>query len=145
VIQAVWAMGKKLCPDRSRTSIALASAATLLVMPGAFVQVCVIAVGAFVGWLVYRGGTSAPPVPGTWPTASTLAWGALVAYGALLLGLPVLSAQAGSFLVDTFDAFYRSGALVFGGGHVVLPLLRAEVVPRGWLTDDHFLAGYGAA
>lgn len=145
VVQAVWAMGKKLCPDRSRTSIALASAATLLVLPGAFAQVCVIAVGAFVGWLVYRDGSSAAPAPSSRLHASTVAWAALAVYGTLLLGLPLLSAHSGSFAVDIFDAFYRSGALVFGGGHVVLPLLRAEVVPRGWLTDDHFLAGYGAA
>jgi chromate transporter len=70
---------------------------------------------------------------------------ALVVFGALLVLLPALSVATASRPVATFDSFYRSGSLVFGGGHVVLPLLRAEIVPRGWLSDDQFLAGYGAA
>lgn len=145
VVQAVWAMGKKLCPDRNRISVALAAAAVLLVAPGAFTQLVVIFAGAGLGWWLYRDpGANAGASPGH-THASSAAWGALSAYVVLLLGLPLLAARWDALLVAIFDAFYRSGALVFGGGHVVLPLLRAEVVPRGWLTDDQFLAGYGAA
>lgn len=145
VMQAVWAMGKKLCPDRPRISIAVVSAATLLVLPGALPQLGVIAAGAGAGWVLYRevGGSSdtATRLTKTPPGAAA----ALAAYLLLLLGLPMIAPRLDSFAIATFDAFYRSGALVFGGGHVVLPLLRAEVVPRGWLSDAHFLAGYGAA
>jgi chromate transporter len=145
VMQAVWAMGKKLCPDRNRISIAVASAATLLLLPGALAQLTVIAVGAGLGWWLYREAEDQVATPEHLTKTPRIAAGVLVAYLMLLVGLPVLASKVDSFMVATFDAFYRSGALVFGGGHVVLPLLRAEVVPRGWLTDDQFLAGYGAA
>ena len=145
VVQAVWAMGKKLCPDRNRISIAMASAAVLLLVPGAWAQLGVIAGGAFLGFILYRSGVTTGDVPSRLAGSHRAAWAALLAYAALLILLPVLAAELDVFAIETFDAFYRSGALVFGGGHVVLPLLRAEVVPRGWLTDDHFLAGYGAA
>lgn len=146
VTQAVWTMGRKLCPDRARASLCLASAAALLVAPGALHQIAVIAAGAAAGWLLYRDeipDSAAPPPMGLGvhvPAAASVA-----AYGLLLALTPVLAAAAGTGFVAMFDAFYRAGALVFGGGHVVLPLLRAEVVPRGWMGDDQFLAGYGAA
>jgi chromate transporter len=144
VIQAVWAMGKKLCPDRSRVSIAFGSAAALLMVRGALPQLAVIVAGAGLGFWLFR--EIGPGfVPECRTKTSRSAWAALVAYVVLLVGLPIVAVEFDDFMVATFDAFYRSGALVFGGGHVVLPLLRAEVVPRGWLTDDQFLAGYGAA
>jgi chromate transporter len=148
VAQAVWSMGKALCPDRARISLALAAAAALLLAPGAAVQLGVIAAGGAVGWWLYRrepAVVAAPPVTPPPARHHVLAAAALVVFLALLLVLPALAAATDSRAIATFDGFYRAGALVFGGGHVVLPLLRAEVVPTGWLSDDRFLAGYGAA
>jgi chromate transporter len=147
VAQAVWGMGRRLCTDRARISLCIGSAAVLLAVPGVLAQLDVIACGGLVGWRLYRdtsGDTTAPEA-----TTSThrpiAAATALLAFGALLGALPLLAAATGSHPLTVFDSFYRSGSLVFGGGHVVLPLLRAEIVPRGWLADDVFLAGYGAA
>jgi chromate transporter len=147
VAQAVWGMGKKLCPDRARTSIAIAAAAVLLTASGAVAQLGVIVAGGVVGWWRYRGelaapGAATPPVP---VRGRVGAAAALAVCFALLLVLPVVATASDARLLAEVDAFYRSGSLVFGGGHVVLPLLRAEVVPSGWLTDAQFLAGYGAA
>lgn len=147
VAQAVWGMGRTLCPDRARQTLCLCAAAVLLLVPGAIAQIGVIAAGALAGWLLYR----REIVPAASIEASTrrrthpAAAGALAAFLALLVVLPALSATTQSRSLAVFDAFYRSGSLVFGGGHVVLPLLRAEVVPNGWVDDDEFLAGYGAA
>lgn len=145
VAQAVWGMGRKLCPDRARLTIALGAAATLLAVPGAIAQVGVIVAGGALGIARFR--QSIQPVAPTSKPGGThrSAAAALVVFAALLVALPALNTATSSRLVAEFDAFYRSGSLVFGGGHVVLPLLRAEVVPIGWLTDDQFLAGYGAA
>jgi chromate transporter len=146
VAQAVWGMGGKLCPDRPRLTLAILTAATLLVVPGALVQVGAIVLGAAIGWGLYR-----RKIDGSGEKAAGLARGHLVAAGvlvvwaALLLVLPALSATGGNRAVAEFDSFYRAGSLVFGGGHVVLPLLQAEVVPPGWVGNDAFLAGYGAA
>lgn len=147
VAQAVWAMGKKLCTDRARISLCVASAAVLLTVPGAAVQVAVIALGGVAGYALYRDAVAAGGVPSAQsaPGGHRAAAGALVLFAGLLFALPAIASATGSRLVATFDGFYRAGSLVFGGGHVVLPLLRAEVVPRGWLSDDRFLAGYGAA
>jgi chromate transporter len=147
VAQAVWGMGKKLCTDRARISLCIGSAAVLLAVPGALAQLGVIAFGGLVGWRLYRDTIAVGPVPGTTTGARghVAAAGALVAFFALLVALPALASATGSHHLAVFDSFYRSGSLVFGGGHVVLPLLRAEIVPRAWLTDDQFLAGYGAA
>ncbi len=145
VAQAVWQMWRKLCPDIPRTSIALAAAALLLIFPGAWTQVGVIAVGALVGWLLFRR-IQTPPIDKPERIGGhRAAVAALVAFVLLLVLLPVLATTTASRDIAIFDSFYRSGSLVFGGGHVVLPLLREEVVPHGWVTDDTFLAGYGAA
>jgi chromate transporter len=120
------------------------AAALLLAAPGALIQVGVIAGGALFGALRLR----APEAPtraertSRVPRAAPLALGLC---GALLVLLPALATRSGAPLVAELDSFYRAGALVFGGGHVVLPLLRAELVPRGWISDARFLAGYGAA
>jgi chromate transporter len=146
VAQAVWNMGRNLCPDRARITLALTGAALLLVLPGAAAQIGVIAMGGFAGWWIYRRDVSAGSKPA--PERSRhhfWAAGTLVACGALLLILPATAAALDQRDVRIFDSFYRAGSLVFGGGHVVLPLLRAEVVPPGWVGDDAFLAGYGAA
>ncbi len=146
VAQAVWGMGKKLCPDRARITLALAAGAMALALPNAIVQIGVIAGGAVLGWWLYR-----RDVPVNGANGSGLArhhvWaaGTLVLFAVLLLALPAIGAASGHKGLRVFDSFYRAGALVFGGGHVVLPLLRAEIVPPGWIADDAFLAGYGAA
>jgi chromate transporter len=145
VAQAVWAMATKLCPDRPRATIALAAAATLLVWPAALVQVAALVAGGLIGWRLLRaaGGTAGAGLPIRVPRALTLASVALLALG--LLGLPALAAATGSQAVALFSAFFRAGSLVFGGGHVVLPLLEASVVTPGWVTAEQFTAGYGAA
>ena len=146
VAQAVWGMGRRLCPDWPRRILGIAAAAAVLLLPGAQSQIGVIAACAAIGWLWYRGGAAPVKNPGNarirghpWAAAS------LSLFGVLLVALPVLARASGARSVAVFDGFYRAGSLVFGGGHVVLPLLRSELVPRGWISDDAFLAGYGAA
>jgi chromate transporter len=147
VAQAVWGMGQKLCTDLARKSLCLGAAAVLLAVPGAIAQLGVIALGGLVGWWLYRDTSAVGPAPveASGSRGHLAAAAALVAFFVLLVGLPAIATATGSRDLAVFDSFYRSGSLVFGGGHVVLPLLRAEIVPRGWLTDDQFLAGYGAA
>lgn len=147
VAQAVWGMAKSLCPDRARVSLCLAAAAAVLLSSSAVTQVGVIAAGGAIGsWLYRREAPSAAASHAT-DTAGRplLAAAALVTFLVLLVALPLAASASGQRLIAEFDSFYRSGSLVFGGGHVVLPLLRAEVVPSGWLSDEQFLAGYGAA
>lgn len=143
VAQAVWGMARSLCPDRERAAIAVAAVALLAFLPGAIGMVGAIVMGAAVGVMLGRGAAS--PVGAAIPLSVTKlqACLALVAFAALLLVLPLLADLSQSWAV--LDSFYRAGALVFGGGHVVLPLLQAEVVAPAWVTEDQFLAGYGAA
>jgi chromate transporter len=147
VAQAVWAMGRSLCTDRARVSICLAAAAVILFLPGGLVQIAAIAAGAVAGWAIYRREVTPVVVESMQGgrRGHLAAAAALVLFLALLVLLPVLAASTHEPALAVFDSFYRAGSLVFGGGHVVLPLLRAEVVPKGWLSDDLFLAGYGAA
>lgn len=146
VAQAVWSMGRNLCTDRARLTLCVLAAVVILAAPGAIVQIGVIAVGGLVGWLIYR---NAPALkleePPQFARGHMPALLSLAAFASLLVVLPLLAASTGNKQLAVFDSFFRSGALVFGGGHVVLPLLREELVPRGWITDDAFLAGYGAA
>lgn len=146
VAQAVWGMGRRLCPDAVRIVLALTAAAVLLLVPNATIQVGVIVVGAAVGWLAYRHEVSTGQMVANGLARSHLwAAGVLGTCGALLVALPLVATATGSEPLAIFDSFYRAGSLVFGGGHVILPMLRAEVVPPGWIADDLFLAGYGAA
>lgn len=146
VAHAVIAMARQLCTDWPRRAIACVSAGCLIAYPGGILQIAALASGGFVGWLVLR---SPADVPLAKPEQRPLPLiGAVIAAGlfvALLIGLPIAASLVDHRLVDELDAFYRAGALVFGGGHVVLPLLNAEVVGRGWIGHDQFLAGYGAA
>jgi chromate transporter len=145
VAHALWGMATKLCPDRLRATFAIVAAILLLLWPTAIAQVAVIVVAGLVGWRVLSGdgqtGASrvSIAVPGWLATAS---W---VVLPVLLLGLPLVSRVSGNNAVHLFDSFFRAGALVFGGGHVVLPLLEQAVVPNGWVPADVFIAGYGAA
>src|SRR5271167_2679 len=145
VAQAVWGMARNLCPDRERASIAVGATIVALAVPSAAGQIGAIVAGGLIGWGVLRSGAPAAgaPLAVQLPRACSVA--AALVFLVLLFGLPVLSAAVPSHAIALFDSFYRSGSLVFGGGHVVLPLLQAEVVPPGWVTNDTFLAGYGAA
>jgi chromate transporter len=138
-------MGKTLCPDRARATLAIAAALVTLAWPSAVTQVAVIALGAIIGWRLLPLADHEPHLPLTFPVPGSLGFLLLMAFFALLIGLPLLAAGSESTALAVFDAFYRAGSLVFGGGHVVLPLLRAEIVPSGWVSDADFLAGYGAA
>jgi len=145
VAQAVWGMAKNLCPDRIRKTTALAAAALVLAWPGVWGQIGAIAAGGLIGvvWMGGSGGISTESH--LVPVGKKFAIFSLGLFFSLLFGLPLLAAATGSQVMILFDSFFRSGALVFGGGHVVLPLLQAEVVNPGWVGNDLFLAGYGAA
>lgn len=145
VAQAVWGMARTLCPDRARASIAVVAALMLLISAASLAQIGAIALGGFAGLWLCRGGPSAPSGHVEMPVSRTAGLVALTGFFVLLVALPALRGLTGSSGLALFDAFYRSGALVFGGGHVVLPLLREAFVTSGWLSDDAFLAGYGAA
>lgn len=145
VALALWGMGRTLTPDRTRITIAVVAAGALLLSGSIAAQLVVIAGGAVLGLIVLK-----PPEPrtdgdvvsnGGTRSAAVL----LIAFLVLLAVLPLASRLTENLAVDVVDSFYRTGSLVFGGGHVVLPLIEAEVVPPGWVTSDEFLAGYGAA
>jgi chromate transporter len=145
VAQALWGMARSLTPDRPRAGIALAAVAIVVLFAGSLAQIAAIALGACAGLWLCRG--EAAPVSGHLNFPVTRRGGviALILFAALLLIPPVVVSAISSQGVALFDAFYRSGALVFGGGHVVLPLLQAQVVTPGWVTNEAFLAGYGLA
>ena len=145
VAQAVWGMARNLCPDRERATIAVVAALIILFSTSSIAQIGAIVFGAIAGLRLCRGEAQAPSGHVDMPVSKAAGAIALAAFLVLLLGLPVLRSLSGSSGIALFDAFYRSGALVFGGGHVVLPLLRDAFVTPGWVSDDAFLAGYGAA
>ena len=144
VVQAVWGMARNLCPDAPRISIMAAATCFVLLVPSAWGQVGVIAIAAIIGLLLFRPlqGAANDPLPIVMRRRVGLLW--LTLFFALLIGLPLMTAMFPNQTLAMVDAFYRAGSLVFGGGHVVLPLLQAEVVPSGWVSNA-FLAGYGAA
>ena len=145
VAQAVWGMARSLCPDRERASIATLSALIVLFSVSSIAQIGAIALGGVLGLWLCR---EAPPITEghiAIPVSRRVGLAALASFFILLVGLPIAQKLLGSAALALFDAFYRSGALVFGGGHVVLPLLREAFVAPGWVGDDAFLAGYGAA
>ena len=145
VAQAVWGMAKSLCPDRLRAGIALAAAGVAVLLPGAGGQLGAIALGG----LVARRALQVAPLP----AERHLDYGVsrrqgavlLALCGGLLVALPALATLTGAVGLAMVAVFFKAGALVFGGGHVMLPLLQAGVVPPGWVSNDVFLAGYGAA
>jgi chromate transporter len=144
VALAILGMARTLTPDRERASLAVVAAVIAFAIPSAWGQVGAIAVGCIVGLVFLKGGLPSDQSRLTLPTSRTSGILALAAFAVLLVGLPLLAATTGNPDIRLFDTFYRVGSLVFGGGHVVLPLLQAEVVP-GWIDKDAFLAGYGAA
>ncbi len=146
VAQAVWGMARNLCPDRARASLAVGAALLVLAVPGALGQIGAIVAGGLIGWLWLKQGaaTGGSGAIG-FSLGSGLGIASLVLFAVLLFGLPAIDAALKSHALSLVDSFYRAGALVFGGGHVVLPLLQQAVVPPGWASNDAFLAGYGAA
>jgi chromate transporter len=151
VAQAIWAMGRVLCPDLPRGGIATGAAALALLLPactglgGAIAQIGAIVAGGLVGWAFLRSKAALPHSTITVPTGRKTGAAALAVFLLLLVLSPLVAAGAGSHALQLFAGFFRTGSLVFGGGHVVLPLLQAQVVPTGWVSNDVFLAGYGAA
>lgn len=145
VAQALWGMGKSLAPDKQRATVAIAAAVIVTFVPSALGQIGVITASGIVGWAFLHSDTVLPhallPVP---VKRATGAW-FLTGFFLLLVMLPLLAESTDIYVIQLFDSFYRAGALVFGGGHVVLPLLQSQVVPAGWVSNDAFLAGYGAA
>lgn len=143
VAHAVWGMAKVFAPDRSRATIAVASAIFSFWLPNAGGQVAIIIVAGMLGSFLYRHHSRTAVL--SVPTFSRKTAGVLLIFFMLLVLLPIVARLTSSSFIALFDSFYRAGALVFGGGHVVLPLLQSEVVPKGWVTDNQFLAGYGMA
>ena len=145
VAQAVWGMAKSFAPDRGRATIALASAAAVLLLPISFGQISVIAAAGLIGYFFLRTDTASI---GPQPDVRVPRWLGVAAWAVLfglLFGLPIARSLIAFQPLAMFDSFFRSGSLVFGGGHVVLPLLNAEVVPNHWVDQDQFLSGYGLA
>jgi chromate transporter len=145
VAQAIWGMTRSLTPDRPRAGIALAAVGIVTLFVGSLAQIAAIALGACAGLWLCRG--DAVPLSGhlNFPVTRRAGSAALVLFATLFVLTPVVTAVTASHALAVFDAFYRSGALVFGGGHVVLPLLQAQVVTPGWVSNETFLAGYGLA
>jgi chromate transporter len=144
VAQAVWSMARNLCPDRPRAALALLAAALLLVINGSLAQIVALLIGAVGGAVLCRNLPAAPGLPAM-PVSLRTGGVALALFLILLVVLPLAGAAAPHSLLALAGIFYKAGALVFGGGHVVLPLLRDALVPQGWLSDNAFLAGYGVA
>ena len=142
---AVWRMARALAPDARRRAIALGAAALALAWHDQYVQVAIILFAGLVGRVVLPASGTSVRVPHAVPIGRRVAILCGALYLALLLALPLARVTVPNGGVALFDSFYRSGAFVFGGGHVVLPLLQNEVVPPGWVTQEQFLAGYGAA
>jgi chromate transporter len=145
VAQAVWGMARMLCPDRERATLAILTAIIALAWPTAAGQVLPIVVAGLIGWRLFPPANTPPGLHIRVPISQWVGMAAWVLFFGLLVALPLVRQVAASQTVAVFDGFFRSGALVFGGGHVVLPLLQAEVVAPGWVTNEQFVAGYGAA
>lgn len=144
VAQAVWGMARNLCTNAPRVAVMLLAACVALLQTSAWGQVGVILIAGMAGLLLFK--PASPTAHDALPVTISRRAGALwlSLFGLLLASLPILAQWLPTPTLAVTDAFYRTGALVFGGGHVVLPLLQAEVVPRHWVSNDVFLAGYGA-
>jgi chromate transporter len=145
VAQAVWGMANTLCTDLMRKSLAVLATLIVLIAPNAYGQVGAIVAAGIVGWLFIEAPRHQPAAHSGFSVTKPTGALALVIFAVLLVALPLASSMAGNPTLAVIDRFYRAGALVFGGGHVVLPLLQAGVVPPGWVSNSDFLAGYGAA
>ncbi|MBS4213172.1 chromate transporter [Neobacillus rhizophilus] len=146
VAQAILGMAQKLTPNKPTKAIALAAIVTVLLWQTAYSQIAIILLSAVVGLLIFKNHENdLEAANAQFPISRSFAMICLAIFFGLLIVLPLLRGVVSSSGLALFDSFYRSGALVFGGGHVVLPLLEREFVPTGWLSKEEFLAGYGAA
>jgi chromate transporter len=145
VAQALWGMGKSLSPDKVRATIAVCAATFAALFPSSLGQIGAIVASGLVGWAFLRTSATLPHSLIQTRTSRAVGMLLLMVFVLLLFLLPVAAASSNSYIVKLFDSFYRVGSLVFGGGHVVLPLLQTLVVPSGWVSNDVFLAGYGMA
>jgi chromate transporter len=145
VANAVWGMAQSLAPDRERATIAVLATIIALTFPTAWGQIGAILFGALAGLIVLPRTTAPHGSDLVVPIGRAFALACLAVFFILLIGLPIVAAATHDHALELAASFYRSGSLVFGGGHVVLPLLQASVVPPGWISNDAFLAGYGAA
>ena len=145
VAQAVWGMANRLCPDRPRATLALAAAIAILLWPVVITQIAILAVAGLLGWWLFRETQPVKPSSLNLAVPRWLSVGCWIVFFGLLLGLPLLRLFFHNQALALFDTFFRVGSLVFGGGHVVLPLLQSEVVPAGWVTNAQFITGYAVA
>lgn len=145
VAQAIWGMSVSLCPDKTRASLAVFACIGSSIIPYAAGQILMIIIGGIFGLLFLHPNQSLPTSELVINISKRTGIFLLIFFIILLIFLPILSSYTINYPLQLFDAFYRSGSLVFGGGHVVLPLLQAKVVPNGWVDNSLFLAGYGAA
>ncbi len=144
VAHAILGMAKNLAPDLKRKALALLALIGTLFWPSSLSQIGVILIAALIGYLLYQNSAETTEGRMKFPVTKKIGALSLAVFFAFLISLPILREVTGSYWVAMFDSFYRAGSLVFGGGHVVLPLLEREFVPTGWLTEEAFLAGYGA-
>lgn len=144
VAHAIIGMAKNLTPDLKRKAIAIFALIGTLLWQSAYTQVGVILIAAFIGFLLFKQHDEVQVAKSKFPIAKRVSVICLLLFFVLLFLLPIIREVTGSYWVAMFDSFYRSGSLVFGGGHVVLPLLEQELVPTGWISEESFLAGYGA-
>ena len=146
VAQAIWGMARSLCPDRERATLAILASIVTLAWPTAVGQLSSIAIAGVVGSIIFPATASSSSLSHMrFPVEKRTGIAAWIIFFTLLIGLPLLRQIAPSHALEVFDSFFRVGSLVFGGGHVVLPLLQTEVVGPGWVTNEQFVAGYGAA
>ncbi|MDV2886113.1 chromate efflux transporter [Alkalihalophilus pseudofirmus] len=145
VAHAILGMAKNLTPDVKRKTIALAALMGTLLWQTTFTQVGVILLAAMAGYMLYKNHDNVDQVKMNFPISKRFASVCLIIFFGLLILLPIVREMTAYNWVAMFDSFYRAGSLVFGGGHVVLPLLEREFVPTGWVSEEAFLAGYGAA
>ena len=145
VAQAVWGMARKLCPDMPRITLMVLASCAVLLLPPAWGAITVIIAAGAIGLVICKAEQVKDHTPLPITVSRRISGGLLLTFVLLLVGLPLWLESHPSHTLAMFDAFYRAGSLVFGGGHVVLPLLQNEVVPSGWIGNDAFLAGYGAA
>ena len=143
VAQAVWTMGTKLAPDKERATIALSAALVILLWPNAYMQFLIIVAAGCIGMVAGKGKISGQQSGISFPLGKRTGFISLGLFALLLVGLPILRQFSENGWVAVADTFFRIGSLVFGGGHVVLPMLEKEVVPAGWVDQSQFLSGYG--
>ena len=145
VAHAIWGMSTKLCPDKIRATMAVVAAILASLMTSALAQIGIIVAGGAIGIALLKNNDQLPHSPFSTKSSRRAGTFLLAVFAVILIGLPLLASLYNNVALKQFDSFYRAGSLVFGGGHVVLPLLKNEVVTSGWVSNESFMAGYGAA